>query len=272
MDIWSLLPLIAGLLAAGFIGGIMAGLLGVGGGIVMVPAMGLAFEFMGYDAEVYHHVAVGTSLAIIISTGYISARAHFNKGVVLMDVLKVWGPFIMVAALLGGLSARIYSGDALRLIFGGVAVFLALNVVLPIQKRLMSKLGGSGLTNRITAAFVGYISALMGIGGGSLSVPTLAAFGNPMHKAVGTGAALGVLIAIPSAIGFVVSGWTVEGRPPLSLGYVNVPALLIIGLSAGLAAPLGAALAHKLEKAQLERAFAVFLLLVGLRMLWQAIA
>lgn len=265
------LPLVAGLLAAGVVAGLIAGLLGVGGGIVMVPAMALAFQIMGYDPGVYHHVAVGTSLAVIIATGTTSARAHMKRDAVMMDVVKLWGPFIVLASLAGGLMARMYSGDVLRIIFGVIAIFVALNVVLPIQQRMMAQLSGSALTHRIVAAIVGYVSALMGIGGGSLSVPTLAAFGNPMHKAVGTGAALGVLLAVPGALGFVVSGWDVAGRPPFSLGYVNVPALILIGVVAASVAPLGAALAHRLDQKQLKLAFAVFLLIVGGRMIYQAV-
>lgn len=264
------LPLVVGLLAAGVLAGLMAGLLGVGGGIVMVPAMAVAFEVIGLDPNVYHHVAVGTSLAVIIATGIASARAHHSRGAVMVDVLKMWGPFIVAAALIGGLMARMFSGDVLRIIFGVVALFVALNIILPVQRNLMARLGGSVLTNRISAAFIGYISALMGIGGGSLSVPTLVAFGNSMHKAVGTSAALGVLLAIPATIGFVVSGWDVVGRPPLSLGYVNSPAMLVIGVMAASIAPFGAALAHRLEQNQLRIAFGLFLLLVGSRMLWQA--
>jgi len=264
-------PLVLGLLGAGALAGLIAGLLGVGGGIVMVPAMALAFQILGYDAGVYQHVAVGTSLAVIIATGTTSALAHHKRDSVLMDVVRLWAPFIIVASLVGGLMARWYSGDALRIIFGVVALFVALNVVLPIQKKMMSRLSESVSTHRIVAVFVGYISSLMGIGGGSLSVPTLAAFGHAMHKAVGTGAALGVLLAVSGTVGFVVSGWSVEGRPPFSLGYVNVPALLLIGVVASAIAPLGAALAHKLDQVQLKRAFAVFLFVVGLRMIIQAV-
>ena len=266
------LPLAIGLLMAGALAGLMAGLLGVGGGIVMVPAMAVAFEFIGYDANVYHHVAVGTSLAVIIATGIASARAHHGRGAVMGNVLKLWGPFIVGAALVGGLMARLYSGDMLRIIFGVVALFVALNIILPVQRNLMARLGGSALTNRISAAFIGYISALMGIGGGSLSVPTLVAFGNSMHKAVGTSAALGVLLAVPATVGFVISGWGVAGRPPMSLGYVNIPAMLVIGIMATSVAPFGAALAHKLDQKHLKLAFGLFLLVVGVRMLWQVLA
>lgn len=270
-EILQYLPLVAGLLAAGALAGLIAGLLGVGGGIVMVPAMAIAFEVMGFDPGVYQHVAVATSLSVIIATGTTSTRAHYRRGAVMVDVLKVWGPPIVISSLIGGLMARLYSGDVLRIIFGFVAFFVALNVVLPVQRKLMANLGSSALSNRVTAAIVGYYSALMGIGGGSLSIPTLLAFGNSMHKAVGTGAALGVLLAVPGSIGFIVSGWDVPGRPPLSLGYVNIPALLIIGVMAASIAPLGASLAHRLDQKYLKIVFTVFLLVVGSRMIWQAL-
>jgi uncharacterized membrane protein YfcA len=245
--------------------------LGVGGGIVMVPAMAFAFEVLGYDQNVYQHVAVGTSLAIIIVTGFSSARAHHKRGAVMMQIVRLWAIPIMLAALAGGLMAGLYSGDVLRVIFGVVALFVAINVVLPFQRMLMGNLRNSPLTHRISAVIVGYISALMGVGGGSLSVPTLAAFGHPMHKAVGTGAAIGVLIAVPGTLGFIISGWAEAGRPPLSLGYVNLPALVLIGVVASLVAPLGAALAHRLDQIWLKRVFAVYLLFIGGRMIWQAL-
>ncbi len=266
------LPLIIGFLAAGALAGLTAGLLGVGGGIVMVPAMAFAFEMLGYDSEVYQHVAVGTSLAIIIVTGLSSARAHHRRGVVMMNIVRLWAVPIMIAALAGGLMARLYSGDVLRVVFGVVALLVAANIVLPIQRLLMGNLRDSPLTHRISAVIVGYISALMGVGGGSLSVPTLAAFGHPMHKAVGTGAALGVLIAVPGTLGFIISGWSETGLPPLSIGYVNLPALVLIGVVASLVAPMGAALAHRLDQVMLKRVFAVYLIVIGGRMIWQALS
>ena len=265
------LPLVLGLLGAGVLAGLTAGLLGVGGGIVMVPAMAFAFEALGFDKAAYQHVAVGTSLAVIIVTGLSSARAHHKRGAVMLDVARLWALPIMAAALVGGMMAKLYSGDALRLIFGIMALFVALNVILPVQRMLMGNLSNSPLTHRLSAGFVGYVSALMGVGGGSLSVPTLAAFGHPMHKAVGTGAALGVLIAVPGTLGFIVSGWGADGLPPFSLGFVNLPALVLIGVAASLCAPLGAALAHRLDQKVLRRVFAVYLVVIGARMIWQAL-
>lgn len=264
------LPLIAGLALTGVVSGVFAGLLGIGGGAIIVPALAFALELMGFDGDVVQHVAVGTSLAIIIPTGISSALSHHRRGAVDVRVLKLWAPVIVLSTLIGGLMAGWYSGDALRIVFGVMAIFIAANIVLPFQQQLIGHLSASGLTHRIFAAVVGYISALMGVGGGSLSVPTIAALGATMHQAVGTGAAIGVFIAISGTIGFVVSGWNASGLPPLSVGYINVPALLLIGVLAALTAPLGAALAHRLDQKTLKRVFAIFLLAVGLNMLWKA--
>jgi uncharacterized membrane protein YfcA len=135
----------------------------------------------------------------------------------------------------------------------------------------MGHLKGSPTTHRIAASFVGFLSALMGIGGGSFSVPTIAAFGETMHRAVGTGAAIGVFIAIGGTIGFIVSGWGEPGLPPLSLGYVNLIAFAFVGGFAALMAPVGAALAHRLDQRTLKIVFAIFLVVVGLNMIWKAI-
>lgn len=265
-------PLALGLAGTGALAGLIAGLLGVGGGIVMVPAIAIVLGLLGFDPDVTQHVAVGTSLAVIIATGFSSARAHYLRGAVMPDIVRLWAPTLVLAALLGGVMSRWYSGDLLRLIFGGVVLFLALNIVLPIQKKLMGRFHETPLVHRVSALVIGYVSALMGIGGGSFSVPTLTAFGHPMHKAVGTSAAIGVLLAIPGAAGFVIAGWGEAGRPPLSFGYVNVPALLLVGLVASALAPVGASLAHRLDQRKLRLVFAVFLVLVGGHMLLEALA
>ena len=265
-------PCALAMLATGAVSGVMAGLLGIGGGAIIVPVLATALAIMGFDADVVQHVAVGTSLAVIIPTGLASARAHYKRGAVDTKILKLWAPVILVATLAGGLMARWYSGDVLRIVFGVMAIFIAANIVLPFQQRLVGHLHSSPITHRIFAAIVGYISALMGVGGGSLSVPTIAAFGATMHVAVGTGAAIGVFIAISGTIGFIVSGWGVPDLPPLSIGYINLIALVFIGAMATLFAPLGAALAHRLQQRTLKLVFAAFLVLVGINMIWKAVA
>ncbi len=271
-DIAGYWPFALGLMATGAISGVFAGLLGIGGGAILVPALAYALTWLGYDSDVIQHIAVGTSLAIIIPTGISSARAHHARGAVDVGILRLWAPVIFAATLAGGLMAGFYSGAVLRVIFGVMALFIAANIVLPFQQRLIGHLHSSPLTHRIFAAIVGYLSALMGVGGGALSVPTIAALGATMHKAVGTGAAIGVFIAISGSIGFIASGWGVKDLPPLSLGYVNLVALVLVGGLAALTAPLGAALAHRLNQRTLKLVFAAFLVAVGLNMIWKAVA
>ena len=266
------LPYVAAMLVTGVVSGIMAGLLGIGGGAIMVPVLAQALLFIGYDADIVQHVAVATSLAVIIPTGIASARAHHRRGAVDMRILRLWAPVIFAATLVGGLMARWYTGDVLRLVFGVMALFIAANIVLPFQQRLIGHLGRSSLTHRVFAGIVGYVSALMGIGGGSLSVPTIAALGATMHAAVGTSAAIGVFIALSGTVGYMVSGWGISDLPPLSIGYVNLIALLFIGVTAYVTAPLGAALAHRLQQRTLRLVFAGFLTLVGINMIWLAVA
>ena len=265
-------PFVLGLLVTGVASGIAAGLLGIGGGAIIVPALSTALLLLGYDSDIVQHVAVATSLGIIIPTGVMSARAHFKRGALDVRVLKLWAPFIIVGTFVGGLIAGYFSGDVLRIVFAVMAFVIAANIVFGFQTKLMGHLHGSSLTHRISALIVGFISALMGIGGGSLTVPTLVAFGATMHAAVGTSAAIGVAIAISGTIGFIISGWGVEGLPPLSLGYINLVALVLVAVLAALCAPVGASLAHRLDQKTLKYVFAVFLTIVGLQMLWKVLA
>lgn len=269
---WTYWPFVAGLMATGVVSGIAAGLLGIGGGAIIVPALGTALLLLGYDADVVQHVAVGTSLAIIIPTGIMSARSHQKRGALDIKVLRLWVPFIVAGTFIGGLMAGYFSGDVLRIVFAVMAFVIAANIVFAWQTRLMGHLNGSSLTHRISAFVVGYLSSLMGIGGGSLTVPTLVAFGASMHAAVGTSAAIGVAIALSGTLSFIISGWGVEGLPPLSLGYINLMALVLVAGLAAVCAPIGAALAHRLDQKTLKYVFAAFLVVVGLNMLWKVFA
>ncbi|WP_137152763.1 sulfite exporter TauE/SafE family protein [Devosia sp. FKR38] len=265
-------PFVLGLMVTGVASGLAAGLLGIGGGAIIVPALSLALSVLGYDSDVVQHVAVGTSLAIIIPTGLASARAHWKRGSLDSKTLWLWVPFIVTGTFIGGLMAGLFSGDVLRIVFAVMAFVIAANIVFAFQTRLMGHLRGSALTHRIAAFVVGYISALMGIGGGSLSVPTLVAFGATMHAAVGTSAAIGVAIALSGTLSFAISGWGVAGLPPLSIGYINLVALLLVAVLAALFAPLGARLAHRLDQKTLKYVFAAFLVVVGLNMVWKVLA
>ncbi|HTN64295.1 MAG TPA: sulfite exporter TauE/SafE family protein [Devosia sp.] len=262
-------PFVLGLLVTGVCSGFAAGLLGIGGGAIIVPALATALSVLGFDGDVVQHVAVGTSLAIIIPTGIMSARAHQKRGALDLPTLRLWVPFIVAGTLIGGLAAAFLSGDVLRIVFAVMAFVIAANIVFGFQTKVMGHLRGSAPTHRISAFVVGFISALMGIGGGSLTVPTLVAFGAKMHAAVGTSAGVGVAIALAGTLGYIISGWGAAGVPPLSLGFINLPALVLVAGLAALCAPFGAAIAHRLDQKTLKYVFAAFLVFVGLNMLWK---
>lgn len=268
----NLAVLAAILLTAGAAGGLAAGLLGVGGGIVIVPVLFHLFATLGLDEAVRMHVAVGTSLATIIATSVSSTRSHWRKGAVDMDLLKQWGPFILVGVVLGTAIAGTVRGPALTGVFAVVASFVALHMAFGKKDwHVAESLPGTPVKALIGMGIGGF-SAMMGIGGGTLSVPILTLFRFPIHRAVGTAAAIGFIIAIPGAIGFVLTGWNVDGRPPFSLGYINLLGVALILPTSMLMAPLGARLAHSLNTQALRRAFALFLALTAARMFHSILA
>lgn len=267
LDGQTIAALIAGLTATGVISGMLAGLLGVGGGIVIVPVLFWGLTLFGFSPAVISHLAVGTSLAVIIPTSISSMRAHNKRGNVDRSLLKLWGPTIFIGALIGGIMSKYIPGSGLRFVFGIVGILVAFNMAIPKTLVISDHLPKSGWINRAIAAVIGFISSLMGIGGGTLSVPTLASFSFPVHRAVGTSSALGLLIALPGVAGFIWAGLEIAGRPPLSLGYVSLPAVAIIAPVSFLFAPLGARLAHALNPRYLKLAFAFFLAVTAGRML-----
>lgn len=262
----SLLALAAGLLATGAVAGTLAGLLGVGGGIVIVPVLSWVLALIAFPAEISQHMAVATSLATIIPTAISSTRAHRAKGAVDDALIRRWGPAIVIGALIGGLAARYISGDVLRLVFGVVALIVAINMAIPKTLVVGSSLP-KGAGAQPIPLFIGTFSALMGIGGGTLAVPVQSAWSVPVHRAVGTAAAFGLLIAIPGTAGFIWAGWGRADLPPLSLGYVSLPAAAAIVPTTWIFAPVGARLAHAINQSALKRAFALFLAITALRML-----
>lgn len=257
-----------GLALTGVFAGILAGLLGVGGGIVIVPVLFLLFDLLGVADAVAMHLAVATSLATIIPTSISSARAHYRRGSVDVVLLKNWAPYIFVGSLLGGILSRFLDGEVLTAVFGCIALVVAANMALPKKLVLAENLPNARAANGGIAGSIGLLSALMGIGGGTLSVPILTLFNYPVLRAVGTAATFGLVIAVPAVAGFIWSGLHVPARPPYSIGYVNVVAALIIFPMAAFTAPIGAKLAHRLDPRNLRLAFAVFLGLTSVRMLY----
>lgn len=272
LTLQSFLLFVAGLAATGAVAGVLAGLLGVGGGIVIVPVLSFMLEFMHFSPTVAMHVAVGTSLLTIIPTSITSLRAHNRRGAMDRDLIRAWAPYVALGAAIGGIAAHFFSGASLKMIFGFVALAVAINMLQPKKIVLGDRLP-AGVPFRLgVPGMIGFISSLMGIGGGSLTVPTLTAFSYPVHKAVGSSSAFGLIISLPAVIGFAVTGWGEEGLPPFSVGYVNLlAAALIIPLTLT-TARLGVKLAHSLKPEHLKRAFAVFLMITAIRMLWPLFA
>lgn len=259
--------LLAGVIFAGMVAGILAGLLGVGGGIVIVPVLFWLFTLVDLDDDIAMHMAVATSLFTIIFTSISSLRAHHKKGAVDGALLRRWAPGIALGALVGGILAGYFEPELLTGVFGFVGLGVAVNMAIPKTLVIAETLPASRLVQSLMSFVIGTFSALMGIGGGTLSVPTLAAFSYPIHRAVGTAAAFGLVIAIPAVLSFIVVGWSVPDRPPLSLGYVNLVAAVILLPFTTFFAPQGARLAHRLDARWVKRAFAAFLAITAIRML-----
>jgi uncharacterized protein len=263
-----LIPLLA---ATGIVGGVLAGLLGVGGGIVVVPVLYYVFGYLGLDPSVRMHAAVGTSLATIIPTSIRSARAHARRDAVDREVFRAWAPAVFLGSALGAWLATLADFAVLTSVFATVGLVVAIQMGLGNPAwRLAARLPG-GLPGVLLPVLIGGISAMMGIGGGTLSVPALTLFGTPIHRAVGTSSGFGIVISIPAAVGFALGGWNAAGLPPFSLGYVNLLGLALIVPTTLLAVPLGAHLAHTLSQSMLRRAFGVFLGLTAGRMLYDAL-
>jgi len=256
------------LLAAGAVAGLTAGLLGVGGGIVIVPVLWHLFASLGIDEAVRMHVAVGTSLATIIATSASSVRAHHKRGAVDFDLLKSWGPWIFVGVIAGTAIAGHVRGPVLTAVFATVAAIVSLHMGFGRPEWRLAENLPTGTPKGLLAACIGAVSAMMGIGGGTLSVPILSLFGYPIHRAVGTAAAIGFIIGIPGALGFIWSGWGVQNLPPFSLGYISLIGFILILPTSTLLAPVGARLAHGLNTRNLKRVFAVFLGFTALRMFY----
>ncbi|MBN7819674.1 sulfite exporter TauE/SafE family protein [Bowmanella yangjiangensis] len=264
-------PLAAMMLATGIVAGLLAGLLGVGGGIVIVPVLDTALGLYGIEPAIRMHVAVATSLTCIIFTSISSTRAHHAKGAVDLGLVKVWGPAVLMGSLLGAIGAAFVDSQVLSAVFGVVALLVALKMLLPLDNLTLSRDVPRGLAAPFPPLAIGGLSSMMGIGGGTLSVPVLTLMNQPIHRAVGTAALFGLLISLPGAFGFAYSGWGDARLPPGSLGYINLIGVALIAPVTVVMAPLGAKLAHRLDKRRLSMLFGFFLLLVAGRMLYRTL-
>ena len=254
-------------LALGAFAGFFAGLLGVGGGAIAVPILTTIFIAEGFPKSEIVHLALGTSMAAIIFTSASSLRAHHAHGAVLWPVVRQITPGILVGTFGATFVAALLPTQPLTLFFacfiGYVAVQMMLNIKPKPHRDLPGVVGMTGV-----GLGIGGISALVAIGGGSLSVPFMTWCNVKPHNAIGTSAAIGLPIAVAGTVGYLVNGWGHPGLPPLTVGFIYLPALVMVTLVSTLVAPFGAKLAHRLPVATLKRVFAGVLILLVVKMLW----
>ncbi|GAA6149518.1 sulfite exporter TauE/SafE family protein [Pseudooceanicola nitratireducens] len=270
MDMTAVLAMLALLAVIGAFAGVLAGLLGVGGGIVLVPAFFYAFQTLGFTGDKLMQLCLATSLATIIVTSLRSLQSHNKKGAVDWDILKTWGAGIAIGAVIGVIAASSLRSVALQALFGGLAMVIGLYLAFGKSEWRLAEDMPKGPVRWILSPLVGFLSVLMGIGGGSFGVPLMTLYGRPIHRAVATAAGFGVIIAVPSVIGFLMIQLPPETRPPLTIGAVNLPAFGVVIAMTLLTAPLGARLAHATDPKPLKRIFGIFLLLVAANMLRKA--
>ncbi|MBU2978940.1 sulfite exporter TauE/SafE family protein [Alteromonas sp. C1M14] len=262
--------IILAMMGTGVFAGILAGLLGVGGGIVIVPVLFFLFQALGISANTAMVVATATSLATIVPTSVSSILAHNKKGNVDFALLKYWAPFILLGVLIGSYLVTQVEGKWLTLLFGVIATLSAINMLVgkksAISETLPSK-GGQG----IMATCIGFFSSMVGIGGGTLTVPTLTFCNYPAHRAVGTAAAVGLIISLPAALTMLLLGQRPSDAPYATFGLVNLLGFVCIVPLTVLFAPIGASIANRLNATMLKKVFAVVLIITGLRMLAQSL-
>lgn len=266
---WSL-SLIVELLVLGLATGFLAGLLGIGGGMLMVPFLTIILGQRGVPAHLAVKMAIATSMATILFTSLSSVRAHHRRGAVRWPLVRGMAPGIVLGGLLAGAGAfALLKGQVLAAVFGLFVSFSATQMLRnkkPAPSRQMPGLAGQ------TAAGggIGFVSGLVGAGGGFVSVPFMTWCNVPIHQAVATSAALGFPIALANTVGYIIGGWHLPAVVPGAFGYLYLPALGVIALASVSMAPLGARAAHAMDVAQLKKAFAVLLYGLAAYMLWKA--
>lgn len=269
---------IAAMLAAGALAGFVAGLFGIGGGFVVVPALASVLTLLSAGSEAIAsdkimHVAIGTSLATIIFTSMRSVQAHAKRGAVDFEILRSWTPWVVIGVLLGLLVAQYLDGHALKLTFGIGVFIMAWHFLFPVltQRGPVSNEMPKGFMRGGLGSVLGGYCTLLGIGGGTPAVLIMTLSGQPMHRAVATAAGFGTIIAVPGTIGSIIAGFGQSGLPFGSLGYVNLIAAAAITSMSMITAPWGVALAHSLNAVHLRRALGLYLLVTSSIMLVSAL-
>ncbi len=265
LSLGSFVILAIAMAGAGAFAGVLAGLFGIGGGAVLVPILVEFFGFLGVPEAVRMHLAIGTSLAIIVPTSIRSYLAHRAKGAPDAALLRSWIVVVPAGVILASFLVAVVSGDVLRLVFAVVAIFISVKMLFNRSSWRIADDLPPQPWRALSGGLIGFVSTFMGIGGGNLNNVFMTSFGRSIHQAVATSAGLGALIAIPGVITYVIIGWGNPDLLVLSLGYVNLIAVVAIMPMTLLCAPLGVRLAHSLTKRQMEIAFGLFMLVVAAR-------
>lgn len=253
--------------ALGGVVGFFAGLLGVGGGGIMVPMLTTFFLAQGFAHEQVVHLALGTSMATIVLTSVASLRAHHARGAVRWDIVRGLTPGILLGTFGGTFIASRVDTVPLAIFFACFMGYVAFQMLLNVKPKPSRELPGTGGMTA-TGLGIGGVSALVAIGGGSLSVPFMTWCNVKVQHAIGTSAAIGLPIAVAGTVGYLINGWGAPGTPPQTLGYIYLPALVLVGVVSIFVAPYGAVLAHRLPVAMLKKVFAGVLVLLSLKMLY----
>lgn len=263
------LPMIVAMLVAGLFSGFVAGMFGIGGGFVVVPALVTVLTFFappvaGGENHIMH-VAIGTSLATIFFTSLRSVQAHAKRGAVDWSILKAWVPWVSGGVIVGVALASIMDGSALKVVFGVGVMIMGLHFLFPFlaKKGAKEEKMPTGVVRASLGSVLGAFSSLLGIGGGTPAVLIMTLNGVKIHRAVATAAGFGTIIAIPGTLGNVIIGWGQEGLPFGSVGYVNLIALAAIVLTSFFTAPMGVAAAHSLDPNKLKRIFGGYLVITA---------
>ena len=243
--------------------GFFAGLFGIGGGLITVPFLFFIFSSLDIDPNYVMHLAVGTSFSIIIPTSFVSVYTHNKHGALDLQIIKSYALFVIIGVIVGTSLASIMKTKGLILFFTIVVYFLSIYLLFLREKAQDTKPNFNLLPKIVFGFISGFVSAPMGIGGAVMNVPILKYFGYPINKAIGSAAAIGFFIALFGAIGFLISGSYLDADLPLSIGFVNIPALLIFIPITTVMAKVGANAVHKIEKQKITKFFGIFLLVVG---------
>lgn len=262
MEWWWLVYLLMGLFV-----GYFAGLLGIGGGLILVTLMVYLFKLQGFPADRLLHLALGTSITSIVFTSISSLRAHHKHGAVRWDIVRACSVGLVAGTLLGTVVADSLKSSYLAVFFVVFVYYSATKMLLNTKPKPSRQLPGK-LGMNVAGVIIGVVSALVGVGGGVMTIPLMTMCNVPMRNAIGTSAALGLPIAIAGSIGFIATGLGKDHLPPLSLGYVYLPALVGIVVGTFITVPWGARMAHSMPVTRLTKIFAVILFILATRMLW----